>query len=90
MAGPKIQLRVPSYEVARDLSVELTVEGPDGAALLVMLGVAPEDVVTTQPVNGPLTSTGAVRPFTLTEAGYASWVGEWMRNKVSEHWTYRW
>lgn len=84
MPEPKIE--VPSYEDAKQLTIELRVVGTDGAALPIALGVPLCDM-TFQEAR----VIAQVRPFaSMTEEEYTKWVADLLRHKLSEHWWVRW
>lgn len=91
MAGPKVQLEVPSYKSARELSVEVRVVGEGGSTLLVALGVSSDDVKVSEAIDGTTTFTAKVQPFArFSGSEYTKWIAELLRGKLSEGWWHRW
>ena len=82
--APKVRFEVPSYRQAKKFSVELRVDGDDALDLLRALS-------TKGLRRGPPTVTATIYPFAaMSKKAYTEWVAELLRQKLSEHWLYRW
>jgi len=87
---PKVKVEIPSFQAAKELSVELRVTGPNAETLLKAMGVRPEDMQVTKSVEGP-TIQATVHPFgSMTAAEYTKWTLHLLRKKLSDHWWCRW